>query len=234
MRRTTKNMIILALASVSFAYMSTGINAAAPVLPVRNSTTVSQNTNEKITTRAYDKEVVTTSFTTITTKPVETTTTSTTETTVIETTEPPTEQITEVVTESPTEEVTEPTEPVVEENDISIATDELELLALVVMAEAEGECEEGQRLVIDTILNRVDSEHFPNTITEVIYQNQQFTSMTNGRVDRCHVQDDIYQLVLEEVGSRTNYDVMFFTAGGYGQYGTPMFQIGNHYFASYN
>ena len=114
-----------------------------------------------------------------------------------------------------------------------VSQDEIELLALVTMAEAEGECEEGKRLVIDTILNRVDSKHFPNTITEVIYQPGQFTSMWNGRSDRCYVRDDICQLVREEISNRINYDVMFFHAKRYGKWGTPMFSVGNHYFSSY-
>lgn len=115
-----------------------------------------------------------------------------------------------------------------------LSKDEIELIALVTMAEAEGECEEGKRLVIDTILNRVDSEHFPNTVREVIYQPSQFSSMWNGRVERCEVSEDIYQLVKEELKTRTNSDVIFFTAGEYSTYGEPMFQVENHYFSSYD
>ena len=111
---------------------------------------------------------------------------------------------------------------------------DIRLIALVTMAEAEGESEEGKRLVIDTILNRVDSKHFPNTVHEVIYQPNQFESMWNGRVDRCHVKEDICQLVKEELKSQKNYDVMFFTAGQYSQYGKRMFRVGNHYFSSYD
>lgn len=121
-----------------------------------------------------------------------------------------------------TEELTE----IIEE----MSKEDVELIALVTMAEAEGECEEGKRLVIDTILNRVDSEHFPDTVYEVIYQPNQFSSMWNGRVDRCEVRKDICGLVYEELESRTNYDVVFFTAGEYSAYGVPMFQVGNHYF----
>ena len=87
--------------------------------------------------------------------------------------------------------------------------------------------------MIDTILNRVASEHFPDTISDVIYQPNQFTSMWNGRSDRCYIMDDIYALVEEELESRTNSDVVFFTAGSYGNYGDPMFQVENHYFSSY-
>lgn len=125
------------------------------------------------------------------------------------------------------EESEEDEEPIMSQEDI-------ELIALVTMAEAEGECEEGKRLVIDTILNRVDSEHFPNTVYDVVYQPSQFSSMWNGRVDRCEVRDDICQLVLEELESRYNYDVIFFTAGKYSAYGVPLFQVENHYFSSYD
>lgn len=119
------------------------------------------------------------------------------------------------------------------EDEVQLSEDEIELIALVTMAEAEGECEEGKRLVIDTILNRVDSEYFPDNVHDVIYQPNQFSSMWNGRVDRCEVREDICQLVREELKVRVNYEVMFFTAGDYGKYGTPMFQVENHYFSSY-
>lgn len=46
-------------------------------------------------------------------------------------------------------------------------------------------------------------------------------------------QNDICKLVIEELNERSNYDVVFFTADKYGDYGQPMFNIGNHYFSSY-
>lgn len=122
---------------------------------------------------------------------------------------------------------------IVKESKPGVSEKEIKLLALLCMAEAEGESEQGKRLVIDTVLNRVDSKHFPNTITGVIYQKNQFTSMWNGRVNRCYVKKDIYKLVKEELRKRTNSTVMFFTAGQYGNYGTPMFRVGNHYFSKY-
>ena len=155
--------------------------------------------------------------------------------TLTESLEPLGPKIEEMITdEVETIDIVEPiieAEETVDEPIISVSNDDIELLALVTMAEAEGESEEGKRMVIDTILNRVDSERFDNTISEVIYAPNQFTSMRNGRVDRCYVADDIYQLVIEELTNRTNYDVLYFTAYQYGAYGTPMFQIGNHYFS---
>ncbi len=120
-----------------------------------------------------------------------------------------------------------------EEKEEQLSDEDIALIALVTMAEAEGECGEGKRLVIDTILNRIDSEHFPDTVYDVIYQPYQFSSMWNGRVDCCEVRDDICQLVKEELECRKNYDVIFFTAGCYSDYGVPMFQVENHYFSSY-
>ena len=120
------------------------------------------------------------------------------------------------------------------EDEIILSDEEVDLIALCTMAEAEGECEEGKRLVIDTILNRVDSSHFPDTVYNVIYQPYQFTSMWNGRVDRCEVRRDICELVREELKSRTNYDVVFFMSGGYSKYGNPLFRVENHYFSSYD
>ena len=120
------------------------------------------------------------------------------------------------------------------EVEYDISQEEIELIAQLVMAEAGGESEYGQRLVIDVILNRVDhpAKYIPDTITEVIYQPNQFSPMWNGRFERCYVKPEIVELVKEELVSRTNYDVIFFRTSHYSEYGTPMFQEGAHYFSS--
>ena len=117
----------------------------------------------------------------------------------------------------------------------TLTEEEINLIALVTMAEAEGESEYGKRLVIDTILNRVDHDwsYWPDSVEGVIYQKNQFTSMWNGRVNRCYVREDIVQLVKEELENRTNTEVVYFMMGGYSSYGTPEFQEGVHYFSSY-
>lgn len=152
-----------------------------------------------------------------------------------------TEVETEIETESdlPPFQVCEVIQPVtsstqvVEPNYDIYTEEEIELIALVTMAEAEGETEYGKRLVIDTILNRVESEHFPDTVSEVVYQPNHFEAMWNGRVDKCYVDDDICELVREEIDERTDPYTIFFCAGNYSAYGEPMYQVGNHYFSSY-
>ncbi len=125
------------------------------------------------------------------------------------------------------------TEPKVEEWIYPLSEEEIDLIALVTMGEAEGETELGKRLVIDTILNRVDDAHFPDNVTDVIYQPNQFSVMWNGRIDRCYIMPEIVELVKEELLERTNCNVIFFMAGGYSKYGKPLFQECCHYFSSY-
>ena len=119
----------------------------------------------------------------------------------------------------------------IEQSSLTFTDEEIDLISIVTMAEAEGESELGKRLVIDVILNRIDSESFPNTVYDVIYQKGQFTSMTNGRSDVCYVKDDIRALVLEEIESRTNSEVLYFRTSHYHSFGTPVLQEGNHYFS---
>ena len=118
------------------------------------------------------------------------------------------------------------------EPEISMSKNDMKLIAQMTMAEAEGESEYGQRLVIDTILNRVDSSTFPDTVYDVLYQPYQFSSIKDGRFARCHVKKELYELVVEEVHNRTNYDVIFFRTGHYSKYGTPLFKEDSHYFNS--
>lgn len=111
--------------------------------------------------------------------------------------------------------------------------DELELLALVVEAEAGNQDLTGKRLVVDVVLNRVDSPLFPDTITEVLEQAGQFSTMSNGAVEDAgwHMQEDDYTAVMMEVtGRRLDYDIYYFTAGEYNAGCSPAYIHGDHYF----
>lgn len=116
-------------------------------------------------------------------------------------------------------------------DDEILPEEDIRLIALVTMAEAEGEPERGQRLVIDTVLNRMDDPCWPDTASGVIYQKNQFTSMSNGRVKRCKVTEELCQLVREELHERQDSRVVYFRTGRYSSYGTPAFKCGNHYFS---
>ena len=66
---------------------------------------------------------------------------------------------------------------------------EVELLAVCVQCEAGEQNYEAQKDIASVILNRVRSSSFPNTIEEVIYENNkgvpQFSVAYNGMMDEC-------------------------------------------------
>ena len=49
--------------------------------------------------------------------------------------------------------------------------DDVELIAATVHFEGGNQDDIGKRLIADSILNRLRSRHFPNTVKEVVYQN---------------------------------------------------------------
>lgn len=123
-----------------------------------------------------------------------------------------------------------------EVNDISsvdlITMDDAVLIAKLVLAEAEGEPEMGKRLVIDTVLNRLESEDFPNTVYDVVYQPYHYDPVWDGRIDQFSDLDEVFKLVVDEIQHRTNKDVLYFRTDKFHEFGTPMEQVGNHYFST--
>lgn len=60
------------------------------------------------------------------------------------------------------------------------SAEDAEILLKIAMAEAEGESVEGKALVMLVVLNRVWSEGFPDSISEVVFQDGQFTPTEEG------------------------------------------------------
>lgn len=119
-----------------------------------------------------------------------------------------------------------------EEPEETISEDEMHLLACLVYAEAGIEDLHGKRLVVDVVLNRVDSPRFPNTITDVIFERNQFSTTADGSLDRAYREatQECYDAVALELEGRTDSEVLFFTAGGYNPSCIPMYQHQHHYF----
>lgn len=73
------------------------------------------------------------------------------------------------------------------------------LLARIAMAEAEGENTQSKTLVILTVLNRVMSEDFPDSIHDVIFEKSngvyQFSCIGNGRWDAVEPNEDCWEAV---------------------------------------
>ncbi|MCD8083481.1 MAG: cell wall hydrolase, partial [Clostridiales bacterium] len=70
-----------------------------------------------------------------------------------------------------------------------------EVLTRIVQSEA-GVCSmKGKILVANVVINRVRDEEFPDDITEVVYQRNQFSPVGNGAINRCSVSEETREAV---------------------------------------
>lgn len=122
----------------------------------------------------------------------------------------------------------EPTEAEIEEE---IRFDEMELIAQLVMAEAGNQDLTGKRYVVDVVLNRVDSDDFPDTVEEVIFQKNQFSVIENGAFDKAGwmITEECYEAVKLEYEERLNYDILYFSRGK-SKYASNHFKHQDHWF----
>ena len=67
------------------------------------------------------------------------------------------------------------------------------LLAKIAQAEAGSESVQGKALVIMVVLNRVKDDDFPNSIEEVLYQENQFSPVEDGSFDRMEPDADCWE-----------------------------------------
>jgi N-acetylmuramoyl-L-alanine amidase len=123
----------------------------------------------------------------------------------------------------------------VSSNNSSVSSNEKDLLARLVRAEAEGEPYRGKVEVAKVVLNRVESGQFPNTIKGVIYQRGQFSPVSNGAINRSADSESLR--AVEEaisIGGQANGALFFYnprTATNSWSFGRPVVTtIGNHQF----
>lgn len=93
------------------------------------------------------------------------------------------------------------------------ADGELYLLAAIIQCEAEGESYKGQLAVGSVVMNRVHSNKFPNTITEVVYQNKQFSPVASGRLAyrlQAGVNDSCMKAATETLNGNIVTNALFF------------------------
>ena len=107
--------------------------------------------------------------------------------------------------------------------------DSIDMLARCVEAEAGNQGLLGKRLVVDVILNRVDSERFPNDVASVISQKGQFAVYPNA-MNRVTVSQETLDAIVLELERRTDDRILFFTARHYNKYCIPAYQCGDHFF----
>lgn len=119
---------------------------------------------------------------------------------------------------------------------INFSQSEIDLLARVVYAESGSQPFEGQVAVAATVINRIYSSQFPNTLTQVVYAPNQFGVVRNGAINRTP-SDTAYQAVEAAMRGQdpSNGGLYFWnpktTKSKYFNSLTKTAQIGSHAFA---
>ena len=109
-------------------------------------------------------------------------------------------------------------------------TEDEQLLARLVIAEAENQTLYGKQLVASSVLNRLDAG-YGDSIREIIYAKNQFECVSNGRYMRVIVDDAALELARAEIKERTDNKVMHFRTLHYHTFGTPYLLEDDHYFS---
>ena len=113
---------------------------------------------------------------------------------------------------------------------IYLTFEEIEILSRIVQLEAGGEIKESKYATIETILTRIVSEKYPNTLLEVVSQNGQFSTWKNVMSVKATPSIDTYQSVVAVLTGQTNilpFDNLKFNNQPIGN--NPI-KIGNQYY----
>lgn len=101
------------------------------------------------------------------------------------------------------------------ENPTLMSDEDYDTLLRIVEAEAGSEDIKGRVLVANVIMNRVKSEDFPNTVTEVVWDNSdgvpQFSPTYDGRINEVAVSDETREAVKQALkGADYSEGALFF------------------------
>lgn len=104
-------------------------------------------------------------------------------------------------------------------------------LKLIAMAEAEGEGVEGKAAVMNVVLNRVEDERYPDTITEVLFEKNQFSTVNQGgRIWSATPDEECEQAVALISNGYDNTNGAIFFNSCNSAAGKYVCKIGNHKF----
>lgn len=139
-----------------------------------------------------------------------------------------TETETEVEAETEPETLSENEVPVYTIEKLSkITLDDFYKICRVVMNEAGGESYKCQVAVAETIINRINSDKFPNTIEGVLYQPWQYSHASNGEVT-----DSVKEAVTQALEQKVfDNDMMYFREDYYHDFAEDYFCTDNMYFS---
>ena len=101
-----------------------------------------------------------------------------------------------------------------------LCDEDYDILLRIVEAEAGGEDEDGKLLVANVVLNRMNSEAFPNTVKEVVMQKSgkvtQFSPVASGSIWRVEISDETVQAVERAIeGEDISQGALYFASRKY-------------------
>lgn len=118
------------------------------------------------------------------------------------------------------------------ETDRKLSGYEWDIMGQVIMAEARGESFETQYHIACTILNRVESELFPDTIAGVIYQTKPVQFCGAWDTEWYEVSDSVWEAIQEALIENTlPEDVLYFTSEGWLPGTEAWERVGNMWFS---
>lgn len=121
-------------------------------------------------------------------------------------------------------------------NEVNLSEDEFIFLSSVVEAESDrSDSLDGRILIAATIINRVNSSYFPDSVNDVLEQRGQFSTVRNGHsvTQRTAYSDEAVLLAYEQIeNGEIPTNILFFNCIGY-NYGTPYGLVDGNYFMQY-
>lgn len=101
-----------------------------------------------------------------------------------------------------------------------LCDEDYDILLRIVEAEAGGEDEDGKLLVANVVLNRVNSEAFPNSVKEVVMQKNgrvtQFSPVASGSIWRVEISEETVRAVERAmVGEDISQGALYFASRKY-------------------
>lgn len=110
---------------------------------------------------------------------------------------------------------------------LNVTQFEIDLIARVVMSESSIESYETKVAIAETVINRVLCPRFPNTVYEVIFAPNQYSTANNGDVT-----EECYQAVYQALSGVQYCSYMFyFREDYYFSWAEPYMNIGKMYFS---
>lgn len=115
--------------------------------------------------------------------------------------------------------------------------EEKEILLRIATAEGESEGADGMYRVLEVVINRVNSDRYPDTIKGVVFQDYpcvQFESTANGRYKNCEITEDAKNAYdhLNSIGVLDKRIVAFEHVSGnvLSRWYEYLYSVGNHRF----